>query len=582
MQKSWIGVTILSFLVSCESFAATVMPFGRYVGHTTISGSHSSISTSLDVFQYQPSELMQFPRVGMILRLGFGALNSHEYVSFNFESVNYDFDSGNFALDTSENDLVFRAHVSNDGEGRTIIEGDGMFRSGGKFAHIKLQFLTDEPLESEEPNEPGEPSEPSSSTNETQPSKWTPTLSGSYSGMCAGKPSALNIMTARGQELQEVRSGLIDYRITARLGRQDDLCVKSSGNMPPVYCVQRIYADGQWSFSTNRLSLSSGNTTDQCVILNDVLHCSFHFRDRIERCELKRNEIPTPTFAGYATRSFHAHTTAEQRKPLAAPRPPNNSELIAAVSGEFYGYLHHELLNQYQPLRMAVLGSSTTENPHIPNMPYISGALTFMFGRGDTATSWTVPFERKSFYVRPGYSLESKQSDGFFVIDEWTAGAIRGTWYSRHFGRIGTIELIKGAELPALPEQAQLVRDPIGEFIGESGVAALGKVKWRLRFSPTLVEPDAKKSYFEFGGDYQMIDSILPIRRIDHGVYDFYSGHLNWLNGDGRETISGSIATAQISENGMRVIMPGAPNWGVILYDMSQPDLFMGTDVNHE
>jgi hypothetical protein len=463
MQKFSIGTILITFAFSWDSFAATPMPFGRYVGETTINGSVASVATSLDVYQYQPSVLLEFPRVGMILRLGFGGLTSHEYVTFDFDGVNYDFDNGNFVLDTSENDLVFRGNVISSGEGQTTIEGDGMFRSSGKFAHIKLQFLTDEPTEGGEPGEPGagtESGEPNDAPSDGQATASIPTLTGSYSGMCAGKLSALNIITARGQELEEVRSGLVDYRITARLGQRDDLCVKTENNRPPIYCVQRVYSDGQWNFSTNQLRLNSGNSSDQCTLLIDGIKCSFHFKDRVENCELKRQMVPSASFSGYASRSYRVRATTEQRKPLPAPRPPNNAELVSAVSGEFYGYLHHELLNTYQPVRLAVLGSSTTENPHIPKMPYISGALTFLFGRAENDTSWTVPFDRKSFYVRPGYSLESKQSDGFFVVDEWSIGSIRGTWYSRHFGRIGTIELIKGIGLPELDIEAKVITQP--------------------------------------------------------------------------------------------------------------------------
>src|SRR5262249_23344710 len=154
--------------------------------------------------------------------------------------------------------------------------------------------------------------------------------------------------------------------------------------------------------------------------------------------------------ARFHTRTVRPQPTTAQLQELPAPAPPRNAELAAALRGMFSGYLHNETNDTYQVFRLNVMPYSATENPHNPNQMNVSTTAIAHLDRGTGGAFTTQRFDARSFYLRPGFTLKGPNADSYLDVAEWKQGLVRAVLYSHAFGRVGTVELLKGP-LPDLP-----------------------------------------------------------------------------------------------------------------------------------
>jgi hypothetical protein len=331
----------------------------------------------------------------------------------------------------------------------------------------------------------------------------------------------------------------------------------------PTWCTVRVFPSGAYNFFAGRLTLDADNGSTSCDVREGRLQCRVRMVDRTLNCDLQRTDMTHVAHRSFS-RSFSVRTTAAQRAPLPDPHPPEHTALVAALRGQFLGYVHDEVTDQYQPFRLSVMPSVSTLNPHDENRVFVSTAAVTYFGRSLSRESWPQQLDKTPFYVRPGFTLESVDADGFLQIEDWRMGSIRGVWYSHAFGRVGTVELVKDTTLPPLDVSADVVGSIDGEYEGRiPGVSGRDPHWWFKTIFPT--QPTGRdKSSYEFQGDSQLTGGILRPVRIAAGTYDVYTGALSWLTAE--ETprlVMGSVD----STGALSLLWPGASKWGIRVSD---------------
>lgn len=526
--------------------AAAQLKSGRYLGYLAVDGSDKKFAAVFDTYVVQPHDQREFPRQSAILKVTLGGLGGHEYETQVYDNVRYDFDQGVMSLESTEEDVVVTARVGDTGNGGTNIDGQIFVRSAGAGGTLHVEYQTDEP---------------GVSSNQPAPDEYVPALHGQYRGACgpAQYPALLQVESARALDFPGLgeRHGLFDYAIRGRLGTRDDV-VCGSGQ----WCAMRVYIAGAYDFFARRLTLTTESGTDECEVSATGLRCAIHMTgDTVDQCLLTRDPSVERSVS-FGTRTYFLRTTPAQRARLPEPNPPENTALVEALRGNYTGNVFHEATGLYQPLRLNVMASTSTDNPHNENLVYITATSMLHFGRGDQPSRdfWSQPFEPRSFYLTPGFTLDSSGSDAFLQINDWRAGYLRGVWFSQQFGRVGTFELVKSPDLQTPPADTQWVAAIPGEYSG---------APWWFRLLMPVQQPRAEVSTAHFVGETQSSDGVVPRLAIVSGSYDFYHGSLAWIMADGR-LVAGRVADS----HSMSLYWPAAPVWSALMDDSHSTQVF--------
>lgn len=535
---------LVGFVMPFKPLQAAELKQGRYIGYIELAPTKDKIAVVSDFYLESPEDLKLFPALHADFKMTLGGYNTHEYVAEIFENVRYDFENGILTLDDPKNDIVITAEVK-DVNGNTNVVGDVFLRSSAVFGKLTLVYETDEP-------------DVDDSLRAFDPSAYIPVLDGQYEGNCQGERAVLQLQTVRGlktvwQGEGEASSLSRYYGISGRLGVKDSVMC---GNLAKgFWCNQFTYGGGSYNAYLGKLQLKGPSATDDCTVQRDLLKCEIRRTGWNRSCEFKKTGSKINE-AKFSTRSFNLNATSEQLKELPAAEPPKNTELSNAVRGSFAGYLHNETNNSYQYMQLNVLPFSFTENPHNPNQMMISSTATLHLGSNASGPFITQRFEPRSFYIRPGFTLNGPNTDTFLNISEWRKGFIRGVLYSHAFGRVGTVQLIKGVP-PLPPAGVEIVRSFVGEYdgpVGSDGVSS--KLRWFRFLFPTQPN-DLTDQLIRFSGSYNPVISIEPNHNIERGTFDPFTGAFGWIiEKNGAATFSNG---SMDKNNNVRMYWPPAP-----------------------
>lgn len=540
----------LTFALALPAQSAE-LKHGRYVGWIALEEAQEKIAVVADFFLESPEDLTQFPRLKAIFKLSLGGYNTHEYFSETYDDLKYDFENGVLTFDEPHNDLMMTAKVEAVGSD-TVIAGQAFIRSSATFGRLYLKQESDEPGDDEDASEPDDLSV-----------SFAPLLEGQYEGTCDGKRAAFQFQSVRGlktiwQEETETSSLGRYYGIVGRLAYKDSPVCSNLG--PAQWCTIFHYSGASYNFYLGKVNLSSGHSAEECSLRNGNLNCRIRAAGLTMDCDFKKKSS-TIRPAVFSNRQYHVRATPEQMRELPAPQPPSNEALSSALKGVFLGYLHNETNNTYQVVRLNVLPFSSTENPHNPNQMMVTTSASVYLGKNLSGPFFTQRYEPRSLYLRPGFTLTGPKTDSYISIVEWKSGYIRGIWYSHAFGRVGTVQLVKGS-LPTISDKAQIVSSFAGEYEGPMAPnGSVTPVRWFRYLFPTQPN-DLIEHVVKFTGAYQMID-ITPVQNIERGAYDPYTGVFGWIRskGDASNLISGFID----SDQNAKIFWPPAPGvFGVL------------------
>lgn len=563
--KLTTGLTALH-LVLCAATALAEPPRkpggqikqGKWVGYVQPDGSPDAIALTMDCFLVQPDDQRESPRLNLLFKLGLGGYGTPEYESQIFEALDYNYEEGLLTLDNPRNDMLITASVY--ASPRTQMEGRVVFRSSALAGKLFLDHQTDEPG--------GTP---------PKPPPLAPLLAGQYEGLCGDEKAVLQLETGRDliPDASPSPAGLEHYQITGAVGVENGQCSSVNGPDRPIFCVDHGFSSGTYDFVGRKLFLTGTHETEDCAREEDGLSCRIRFvsKDPNERLPVERScrfRRPKPAAAPFkaARRRFHVTPSAAEKAPLPKSAPPLSKALVAAANGSFLGYLHHEGRDVYQPVRLNVVATASTDNLHVENNVFVSVLGILYFSRGVSDDFATFHFDRRVLYVVPGYSLGSRDSDTFLQVSQWTNGFVSGVWYSHAYGRIGTFEAVKGTALPPLPVEARVIESAAGVFRGPDERSQGGRDYWDARVVFSRQPTRTEKHTIFLQGNYRLHAGGVPwpTRRISQGTYDFYTGAVAWLlddpNGDAK-LVTGFVDGPDM----LKLFWPNDRVWAVSVLD---------------
>ncbi len=537
---------------------------GKWIGYLKPDDSRDAIALTLDVYLVKPDDIDESPRLTLLFKLGLGGYLSSEYETESFEALEYDWEQGLLVLDNPRNEMVINAFVYS--SPRTQMEGKVYLRSAATTATLFLEWQTDEPEEDGPPTSPREKL------------ALAPSLTGQYEGMCGTEKAVLQLETAKGLtlELPFPTTGLHHYKITGVMGVENGLCPRVNPPNLPQWCVDHAFSSGSYDFFQRKLYLSGMLETDECTREGEDLTCRMRLlpkggekTDLVEEtCKFHKVRHTIANFTA-SLRRFHVAATAEQRKELPPPVLPLSKDLVAAANGTFFGFLHNEYLDRYQPLRLIVNTTTSTEFQHNPNNVFVSVSAVLNFGSDLSGDFSPQQFDKRSLYLVPGYTLNSEESDTFLQVTEWKKGFISGEWYSRAFGRVGTFEVVKGNGLPVIAPEARFVDSIAGHFRGPGEKDPTLKDYWDLRLVVPKQPRSPLRSYVVFQGNTQLFAGGVswPIRKILGGAYDFYTGAIAFMTDDNGAPESKLVNGIVDGPSKMRLFWPNERSWAVGVFD---------------
>lgn len=523
---------------------------GHYVGYLKIDGRAERFAAQADFYLEAPDEWTVFPSLHALIKLNLGGYHSTEYLTYSYKNIRSDFDRGTLEFDEATSDLVISGLIRSS-EGHTHVEGKAWLRSTAQTGTLVLDLVTDEPADEE-----------LAPPDANLKIPFAPKLDGQYVGTCDGKESVFQIQTARALRLRETEKdggSALAYEVVARIGSRSN---GEKGDVVSPWTAIGNFAGGFYDpFRGRLLFLGPSSTSIQCSRLLSKLTCSYRILKTKVQCKFERESTKTrgpETFP----RQFHLKPTSEQMSPLPDAGTVPDAELASLLEGHYSGFLHHESLNLYQHVALRVVATVSTENPHNPNKIFVSATSVVSFGEPKQEQFISHRYDPRSFYIRPGFVLNATGTDSFILITSWTKGSIKGEWFSQNFGRVGTIELIKG-DAGRAPASIALMKSWHGEFTGgaiDGGGNPTLPQKTDRWFSMLMPNQPAERSEsaVPFVGSYQSLSGFTKIEPINRGMFDPYTGAIAWAFSQYEGL---TIVSAQLNPDGtLSVFWPPAPN----------------------
>jgi len=527
---------------------------GRYIGSLKLDEQGERVAVVADFFLEQPKSYKEFVRLKSVFKLSLGGYNTHEYFVEKFDDIK-DSGLGTLTFDEPENDLVITAEVK-EVSSKTVFKGQVYIRSSAASGFMDLTLEDDEPPE-------GDDSENSSRlpSSRVDEAPFIPLLEGQYEGLCEGNKQAMfQLQTVRG--LKTIWQGETEtsslgryYGIVGRVAYKDSIQCGDLG--PNQWCTLYNFGGGSYNFYLGKLNLHGARSSEECDITKGEMKCRIRMQGLSIDCNFKKKDTSVKP-AKFFARQYNLRPTAEQMQDLPPPAPPENKELNLALRGNFAGYLHNETNDTYQIVRINVVSFSTDLNPmHNPTGSQITTNAAVHLNRTVKDPFFTQRYEPRSSYWVPGFTLNDSKTDSYINVAEWKRGYIRGTWYSHAFGKVGTVQLVKGS-LPPIPEAAAMVPSFAGEFEGPMAPdGSVAKLRWFKFLFPTQ-PTDLIGQLIKYTGSYQPLVGITAVHDIERGTFDPYTGVFGWIisKGEAATFASGYIG----SDNNARMYWPPAPD----------------------
>ncbi len=403
--------------------------------------------------------------ISAVLKLSFGEATRGEYVSYVFDKVRFNLLTGALAFDQAD-------------QGLTIVVSK--FKNGQMEGTVRAPLLGGAPVTIE------------LSKKDDVKAKFP--LLKELSGIYKSKTGTLQLQAYRSPQ-EKADGGASPFgenEIRAHLGRVNE----NLGGL----IVDSIFNEASYDFFKGTLSLFGNLDPLDCTVDIEGIVCDGETFKR-EKTDDGERILQKPAFWDQELDT-----------------PGNPAVAPASLSGQYWGYIHLELRNQYQ-----ITGLNIVAVPGEGEGGFqISAVASVHFGDNKSPEAIPFKYEPRNFPLFSNqFVLKRDENDAIIQINSWKDGVLKGQWYSRCFGRVGTFELKKDM-LRALPQEARLL-------------PSLGGIRnsdfWQIRLNvaarPIVIHSANPFSPLSFGGyfwDSQRV--VIPKSYIRGGSYDYYTGRL--------------------------------------------------------
>lgn len=449
------------FVLGLEGRAEDNSVFGTYRGVLRHHSLRKDQRASLDLLfeRAAPSNELE---ITAILTLSFGERSQGEYVSYVFEKVRYNPILGTLAFDQAD-------------QGLTIVVSQ--FSNGRIEGKVRAPLLGSSPVTL------------ILDRNRAVPQQFP--LLREMSGTYRSENGVLELQAFRSPtEKQDGGSSPFgENEIRGHLAR-------SSAELGGLV-VDSVFTESAYDFFKGKLELFGNLEPLSCDVEEERLICEGETFNREPDGQLAPAAPAAPLWK-------------TEVAPGTAPTGP--------VSGQYWGYVHNEERNQYHVagLNLVALPPTGTEGFEI------SALASLHFGDREGIEAIAYKYEPKSYpLLTKQFLLKEKSSEAIIQVTSWEEGVLRGVWYSRCYGRVGTFELQR-EKLRALPANARTLQPLRG-----TRKSNLWQVQLRVAPRPVAIHSANPFSPLGFGGIlYDLPRVVIPKSRISGGSYDFYTGRL--------------------------------------------------------
>jgi hypothetical protein len=479
---------------------------GRYVGTLTPEGGATRVATVMDLVQtHDDQDPTTYRAVFRVLTGGYG---SHEYAGAYFHDVT-------FAKKTKQ--LVFAGGP----DGITVT--DAKFAGGslrGRFSSAKDQ--TSAVLE-RRPGNDDTPKTPQGAAHH---------VTGNYVGSCPDSVVSLQVEASKWRGMRMTDGGLFGgYRFSGRTGQTDDAICGAKQT-----CVKESYASGSFNILTGGLTFKTTAGEKSCKVTGDSVACG--------GCSMVKDPI-SPHAVLDVQRDFKIHERKEHLSE-AEPKAPRK------LTGQYYGYVHHKRSDAYQLIALNVKAEDQQDAAGLPTgKQHVGGVATLYFGEGDSNEFIAYRFKEEMWPAAAGRFVFDGDGEAMLIVNRWTDKAVYGTWFSKTYGDVGTVELQRDL-VPGLASDSETMEKLSGTYKGDD---------WDFELSVSANISEEPADFFPlkvYGWAREKIDHSRR-RTIEEGTYDFYTGAFAFRLDDSR------IIAGRVTPAGMQLFWPPKPRLGTPL-----------------
>ena len=369
-----------------KPFVRHPMP-GRYVGFSKgfVATDDRFLPTTADLVLYNVAGIQL--RYVAVVRMSLGHHVSPEYVTFYSDKIAFDSRSGQVKspmLQKGPYQLEFLT-LDEDAITFTVWENRNRVAAG----RLKLFQGAESPV--------------------LEAKKAAPRLTGQYESQCKGETQVLQLELGRTPPSLAKGRLFPGYILSGRLGSRGNAGCTAQDGM----CVESVYSDGRFHLFTGVMELPWREGVLSCRQQQEGLKCGDCLFRSVAKNSTKR-------------RVFYRRKQTEVGQKMFSE---THSFDWLAKGGVFQGRLHHEAKDAYQQFRLSVSKGGQQ----------IQAALVF-------GASESLQFDLKESSSNPALGLKvfDGVGNGFLKLYRVTANSIVGVWYSKTFGRVGTVELTRG------------------------------------------------------------------------------------------------------------------------------------------
>ncbi len=478
---------------------------GRYVGTLAPEATTVKIATVMDLVQtHDDAKTTTYRAVVRVLTGGYG---SHEYAGAYFHDVTFDKATKQLAFGGGPDGITLTD---------VKITADTM---RGRFSSAK--DLMNAVLEVK----------PSNDGTPKATADLAPHVTGNYVGSCPGSVVSLQVEASKWRGMRLTDNGLFGgYRFAGRSGMVDDVeCgVKQT-------CVKESFAAGAYNPLNGALTFKTTTGEKSCKVTGDSVAC--------DGCTMVKDPI-SPHAVLDVQRDFKTHDRGDHLK--AEPKG------VKHLTGQYYGYLHHRRSDTYQLVALNVKAEEQTDAAgKATGKQHVGGVATLYFGEGDSSEFIAYRFKEEMWPVPGGRFVFDGDGEAMLIVDRWTQKTVYGTWYSKTYGNVGTVELQRDL-VPGLSSSAETMERLSGLYKGDD---------WDFELSVSANISEDPSDFFPlkvYGWAREKLDHSRR-RTIEEGAYDFYTGAFAFRLDDSR------IIAGRVTPAGMQLYWPPKPRLGTPL-----------------
>lgn len=479
---------------------------GRYAGTLVTDAGRMTAGLDLIVMQGEGDNTAKTVWRAL-LKVAPGGFNSHEYMTLDFNGIGLSPD-GSLELTTSGGDELQLSKPANQ-----VVRG--LFKRTGSTA-VPVEMSRMRPTSAiMAAAAPIPVAAPAQGMDVIPLAPLIEPLTGYYVGLCTDGPGSLQVEAVKWPRGDD-SSG---YRVAARSGgtEQGACGPMQNGQM----CIKENFTAGDYDILSGKALLKGGYTSRECNILAAAVDCG--------GCKMTKDTI-SPHAALDVARDAKVYRRSEH---LPAAVTETEKTRPIAFAGQYYGYVHHENRDAYQLLALNV--KETADGG-------VATVATLYFGEGDSNefiayrfSDTTIGNETPQRAVGP-FVLDGG-GEAFLVITDWQAGRIYGTWFSKSFGRVGTVELQRDI-VPTLPTKAKTIDGIAGLYKGD---------EWDFEIAATANLSETATEFYPIKVYGWARENLANSRRrtVQAVAFDFYTGAITLKLDDGRHILG------RVSPNGM-------------------------------